>query len=69
MDKWFGEVKWSKEDLVIALEKQDYPATENNVDKLYSLCNNHWFTDYLIEMGWQYIYDMIGTGKGYDKHE
>lgn len=69
MDKWFGEVKWSRDDLKVALEKHGYPATENNVDKLYSLCNNHWFTDYMIEMGWQYIYDMIGTGKGYDKYE
>lgn len=67
MDKWFGEVKWSKEDLENALEVQGYPVTENNVKKLHNMINNHWFTDYMIKMGWQYMYDNIGTGDGWDK--
>lgn len=67
MKEWFGEVKWSKEDLINALEVQGYPATENNIKKLYNLINNHWFTDYMIEQGWQYMYDHIGTDDGWDE--
>lgn len=59
MKEWFGEVKWSKEDLANALEVKGFPVTENNIAKLYEICNSHWFTDYMIEMGWQYIYSCI----------
>jgi hypothetical protein len=62
----FGRVEWSREDLENALEVQGYPVTENNVKKLYDICNNHWFTDYMIEMGWNYMYDNIGIGDGWD---
>lgn len=67
MNEYFGEVKWSREDLENALEVQGYPVTENNIEKLYSLCNSHWFTDYMIETGWQYMYDNIGNGDGWDE--
>lgn len=67
MERWFGEVKWNKEDLANALEVQGCPVTENNIEKLYGFINNHWFTDYMIEMGWQYMYDHIGIGDGWDK--
>ena len=68
-DKWFGQVRWCEEDLMGALEDQGYPATENNIAKLYSLCNSHWFTDHMIEAGWEYINNNIGYGDGWDKKE
>lgn len=69
MEEWFGEVKWNKEDLVNALEVQCYPVTENNIKKLYDIVSNHWFTDYMIEMGWQYMYEQIGSGDGWEEQE
>lgn len=65
---WFGQVRWCEEDLKNALEVQGYPVTENNVAKLYSLCTHHFFTDCMIERGWEYIYDQIG-GDGWDEYD
>lgn len=67
MKECFGEVRWYKEDLANALEVQGYPMTENNIEKLYELCNNHWFVDYMVEAGFNYIYDHIGLGDGWDE--
>lgn len=57
--EWFGKVRWCEEDLKNALENQGYPATEDNIAKLYSLCSHHSFTDCMIEQGWDYIYSQI----------
>lgn len=65
-EKWFGQVRWCEDDLKMALEDQGYPATENNIAKLYEICQSHWFTDHMIEVGWQYMYDNIGYGDGWD---
>jgi hypothetical protein len=66
-DEWFGKVRWCEEDLEEALKEQGYPVTENNVSKLRSLCEHHFFTDCMIERGWDYIYDQIGEGDGWDE--
>ena len=68
-DKWFGKVRWCIEDLENALETQGYPVTENNVSKLYELCSKHWFEDHMIEIGWEYMYNHIGCGDGWDEYE
>lgn len=65
--EWFGQVRWCDEDLENALEVQGYSVTENNIEKLRALCNNHWFTDYMIEAGWNYMYDNVGLGDGWDE--
>ena len=67
--EWFGVVRWCEEDLENALESQGYPVTENNIAKLYDICNKHWFTDHMIEAGWEYMYSNIGYGDGWDEHE
>ena len=66
-DDWFGRVRWCEEDLEDALKEQGYPVTENNVSKLRRLCEHHFFTDCMIERGWDYIYDQIGEGDGWDE--
>lgn len=66
-EEWFGQVRWCDEDLENALEVQGYPVTENNIEKLRASCNNHWFTDYMIEAGWNYMYGNIGKGDGWDE--
>lgn len=68
-EEWFGQVRWCEDDLKAALEAQGYPVTENNIAKLYALCDRHWFTDRMIEAGWEYIYDNIGYGEGWDEEE
>lgn len=65
--EWFGVVRWCEADLKNALEVQGYPVTENNVSKLYNLCASHWFTDHMIEAGWEYMYNMIGSDDTWDK--
>ena len=67
--EWFGIVRCCEEDLENALESQGYPVTENNIAKLYDICNKHWFTDHMIEAGWEYMYSNIGYGDGWDEHE
>ena len=69
MEEWFGQVRWCEEDLKNALECCDYPVTENNIAKLYALCDKHWFTDCMIEAGWQYMYENIGYGDGWDEYK
>lgn len=66
-DEWFGMIRWHEDDLKEALEYQLHPATENNIAKLRSICNSHWFTDHLIQSGWEYMYSHIGNGDGWDK--
>ena len=66
--EWFGEVRWCEEDLINALEVQGYPVTENNIAKLYAACNSHWFTDFMVERGWEYMYDTIGNDDTWDKY-
>jgi hypothetical protein len=65
--EWFGQVRWCEDDLKEALRVQGYPATENNVAKLKALCEHHFFTDCMIERGWEYMYDSIGCDNGWDK--
>lgn len=67
--EWFGEVRWCEEDLKNALECVGYPVTANNVAKLYAVCNSHWFTDFMIESGWEYMYNTIGNDDTWDKYE
>ena len=67
--EWFGIVRWCEADVRNALEIQDYPVTENNIEKLIALCNSHWFTDHMIEAGWEWIYNNIGYGDGWDEPE
>lgn len=64
--EWFGQVRWCEEDIKSALEENGYPATENNIARLYSLCNTHWFTDHMIEAGWEYIHEQIGNYKEWE---
>ena len=65
--EWFGVVRWCRDDLIGALTGKEYPITENNINKLYEICNHHWFADHMIEAGWEFIYAQIGYGDGWDK--
>lgn len=66
-DKWFGKVRWCEEDLIGALKDQGLPVTENNIAKLSSLCDKHWFTDHMISAGWEYMYNVIDNEDGWDE--
>lgn len=69
VDEWFGVVRWCDDDIKNALEVQGYPVTENNIAKLRSICEHHSFTDYMIEQGWEYMYDSISNGDGWDEYD
>lgn len=64
---WFGIVRWCDADLKEALILRGYPATENNIARLRNLCETHWFTDSMIETGWEYIYNKIFSEGEWDK--
>lgn len=66
-EEWFGQVRWCEDDLKNALEVQGYAVTENNIAKLYGLCQHHSFTDCMIEAGWEHMYNNIGYGDGWDE--
>lgn len=66
---WFGYVRWNIDDLKVALEDKGIPATEENISRLYDLCSNHFFTDYMIAAGWDYIYGKIETNEGWEMEE
>ena len=67
MENKFGVVTWNIEDIKNALEVQGYPITDNNVEKLYILCQHHSFVDCMIEAGWEFMYNNIGNGEGWDE--
>lgn len=67
MGKWFGQVRWCDDDLKEALRVQGYAITENNMAKLRQLCESHWFTDYMIQAGWEYMYSHIGSDDSWDE--
>ena len=65
--EWFGQVRWCEDDLITALEEMGYPATEENISRLYSMCDKHWFTDCMVEAGWEYIENCIDEANGFEK--
>ena len=67
MAEWFGQVRWCEDDLKEALRVQGYAITENNMSKLRQLCESHWFTDHMIEAGWEYMYSHIGSDDSWDE--
>ena len=68
-NEWFGQVRWCEDDLKVALEDRGYPVTEENIAKLYNICQSHWFTDCMIAAGWQFMYDQIDESNGFEKEE
>ena len=67
-EEYFGIVRWCEEDLQNALEVKGYPITENNIAKLRRACESHWFTDHMIEQGWEYMYARIENDNGWDEY-
>lgn len=60
-NKWFGRVRWCDEDIAEALEQREIKATEEAVFKVRNRLESHWFTDHMIEAGWDYIFATIYT--------
>lgn len=56
---YFAKVEWCAEDIENALEVSSIPATEENIATVLNALDNHFFTDYLISAGWDYIYQTI----------
>lgn len=67
--EWFGVVRWCDNDLESALEQEGYPATENNITKLWCLCNHHSFEDVMIERGCEHLSDLILQNDGWDEYD
>ena len=59
--EYFADIAWCDEDIESALEMEEKEVTEENVAKIRKALDNHFFTDWLIEQGWNYIYDVINS--------
>ena len=69
MNEWFGQVRWCEEDLINALEVQNYPVTENNIAKLRAACEGRGFTEFMVQAGWEFMYNTIGNDDSWDEYE
>lgn len=58
-EKWFGEVRWCDEDIRGELELLDVDSTDENVERVRDLCSRHWFTDRMIEAGFEAIDEAV----------
>lgn len=58
-EDWFGIVRWCDADIANALEENGHEVNDENIAKVRNRLNTHWFTDHMIEAGWDYINDVI----------
>jgi hypothetical protein len=53
--EWFGVVRWCDEDIEIILSDQGFIVTPEAVRMIREDCSTHWFTDGMIEAGFELI--------------
>ena len=58
-NEWFGIVRWCDDDIANAIETQGYEPTEENIAKVRNAVDTHHFVDWMIENGWEYIYQTV----------
>lgn len=56
---WFGDVRWCDDDIRNELDLLDVDITDENVERVRNLCSKHWFTDRMIEAGWEALEDAV----------
>ena len=66
--KYFGVVQWVREDIMDALVERDIEPTPENIEAVFTACNNdHHFTDEMIRAGWSSldakICDLLENGE------
>lgn len=59
-EDWWGIVRWCDEDVENALELGEIEPTKENVAKVRNMIERH-ITDFMIECGWEMIYDAIDS--------
>lgn len=55
----FGVVSWCDDDIIEGLQARHKAVTEEHIAAVRSELEKHWFTDAMIEAGWQYMYATI----------
>lgn len=55
----FGAVRWCEADIENALEVCGVSPSAAAVSAVRRFCESHWFTDQMIEIGWDVMYDYI----------
>lgn len=58
MNEYFAHVSWCNSDLEQALTDIGVDATPEKIAALRAKVDNHWFSDYLISCGWDYLHDI-----------
>ena len=58
-EKPFGIVRWYNEDIESALREREAEPTEELTDRIRDRLERHWFTDHMIEAGWDYINNVV----------
>lgn len=55
----FGIVRWCNEDIESALQDEEVEPTEELIGKVRDRLDNHWFSDFMIEHGWEYVHQTV----------
>jgi hypothetical protein len=53
--EWFGQVRWSEDDIANALDRNHYTPSPEAIAIIRKECEHHNFTDRQIECGWDVI--------------
>lgn len=57
---YFGIVRWTTEDVEVALDQMGIEASDELIDDVETACrNNKYFTDTMIAAGWDMIHETI----------
>ena len=60
--KWFGVVRWSKDDIVAALKDAELPVTKQNIAKLREIVSGDGFEEYMVQCGWEFMNNALSYG-------
>ncbi len=66
---WFGIVRWSDEDIATRLQDFGFDAGAENISIIRRNCEHHFFTDSMIETGWNCIDSYINENRKILKEE
>jgi len=58
-ETYFGIVRWCNEDIESALLDEEVEPTEELIGKVRDRLEKHWFADYMIESGWEYVHTTV----------
>ena len=58
---YFGEVRWTNEDIALAFESADFDCTDEDIAAIRKACNARIYgiRDAMTEAGWNFIHNAV----------